>query len=115
MRQDPGPKNSLGRIKFMFPNDFDVYLHDTPARDKFAQVERSLSSGCVRVGDPAALTAFVMEGMEDWPVERRTQVLDNGETKTVWLRQSVPVHSDVPDGLLRRRRQDPLPGRHLRP
>ena len=92
MRQDPGPKNSLGRIKFMFPNDFDVYLHDTPARDKFAQVERSLSSGCVRVSDPAALTAFLMEGMDDWPVERRTQVLDAGETKTVWLRQSVPVH-----------------------
>jgi murein L,D-transpeptidase YcbB/YkuD len=92
MRQDPGPKNSLGRIKYMFPNDFDVYLHDTPARDKFAQVERSLSSGCVRVGDPAALTAFLMEGMDDWPVERRTQVLDAGETKTVWLRQSVPVH-----------------------
>jgi murein L,D-transpeptidase YcbB/YkuD len=92
MRQDPGPKNSLGRIKYMFPNDFDVYLHDTPARDKFAQVERSLSSGCVRVGDPASLTAFLMEGMEDWPVERRTQVLDTGETKTVWLRQSVPVH-----------------------
>ena len=92
MRQDPGPKNSLGRIKYMFPNDFDVYLHDTPARDKFAQVERGLSSGCVRVGDPAALTAFLMEGMDDWPVERRTQVLDAGETKTVWLRQSVPVH-----------------------
>jgi len=92
MRQDPGPKNSLGRIKFMFPNDFDVYLHDTPARDKFAQVERSLSSGCVRVGDPAALTSFLMEGMDDWPVERRTQILDGGETKTVWLRQSVPVH-----------------------
>jgi murein L,D-transpeptidase YcbB/YkuD len=92
MRQDPGPKNSLGRIKFIFPNDFDVYLHDTPARDKFAQVERSLSSGCVRVGDPAALTAFLMAGMDDWPVERRTQILDAGETKTVWLRQSVPVH-----------------------
>jgi len=92
MRQDPGPKNSLGQIKFMFPNDFDVYLHDTPSREKFAQVERSLSSGCVRVGDPAALTAFLMQGMDDWPVERRTQVLEAGGTKTVWLRQSVPVH-----------------------
>lgn len=92
MRQDPGPKNSLGRIKYMFPNELDIYLHDTPARNKFAQAERSLSSGCVRVGDPAALTAFLMDGMEDWPVERRTQVLDAGETKTVWLRQSVPVH-----------------------
>jgi L,D-transpeptidase YcbB len=92
MRQDPGPKNSLGRIKFMFPNDFDVYLHDTPAREKFAQVERSLSSGCVRVGDPAALTTFLMSGMDDWPAERRQQVQEAGDTKTVWLRQSVPVH-----------------------
>ncbi|EWY41195.1 hypothetical protein N825_31580 [Skermanella stibiiresistens SB22] len=92
MRQDPGPKNSLGRIKFMFPNEFDVYLHDTPARDKFSRTARGLSSGCVRVGDPAALADYLMAGMEDWPVERRQLVLDGGETKTVWLRQSVPVH-----------------------
>lgn len=92
MRQDPGPKNSLGQIKFMFPNDFDVYLHDTPARDKFSRNARGLSSGCVRVGDPEALARFLMEGMEDWTADRRRQVLEAGETKTVWLRQSVPVH-----------------------
>jgi murein L,D-transpeptidase YcbB/YkuD len=92
MRQDPGPKNSLGQIKFMFPNDFDVYLHDTPAREKFSRSVRNLSSGCVRVGDPPALTEFLMADMPDWPVERRREVLEKGETKTVFLRQSVPVH-----------------------
>ncbi|HEV7369779.1 L,D-transpeptidase family protein [Arenibaculum sp.] len=92
LRQEPGPLNALGRVKFMFPNEFDVYLHDTPQRGKFSRAVRTLSSGCVRVGDPEALTAFLVEGMNDWPQERRSQVLDGGATTTVWLRRPVPVY-----------------------
>jgi murein L,D-transpeptidase YcbB/YkuD len=76
----------------MFPNDFDIYLHDTPSRDKFRRTVRTLSSGCVRVGDPAALTEFLLAGMPEWPAERRQQVIDKGETRTVWLREPVAVY-----------------------
>jgi L,D-transpeptidase YcbB len=90
--QAPGPQNALGQVKFMFPNDFDIYLHDTPSRDKFRRTVRMLSSGCVRVGDPAALTEFLLAGMPEWPAERRQQVIDKGETRTVWLREPVAVY-----------------------
>mgnify|MGYP000889810982 CR=1 FL=1 len=92
LRQDPGPNNALGQMKFNIPNALDVYLHDTPSREKFDKTVRTFSSGCVRVGDPMALAGFVMQGMEDWPGERRQQVLDKGDTKTVVLKQPVAVH-----------------------
>ncbi|HEX8738930.1 MAG TPA: L,D-transpeptidase family protein, partial [Casimicrobiaceae bacterium] len=60
VRQRPGPKNALGRIKFVLPNTMDVYLHDTPARQLFARSRRDFSHGCIRVGDPVALAAFVL-------------------------------------------------------
>ncbi|HSK41042.1 MAG TPA: L,D-transpeptidase family protein [Arenibaculum sp.] len=92
LRQEPGPLNALGRVKFMFPNDFDVYLHDTPQRGKFSRAVRMLSSGCVRVGDPDALAGFLFEGMPDWTPERRRQAIDAGTTRTVRLNRPVPVH-----------------------
>ncbi|WP_051340680.1 L,D-transpeptidase family protein [Azospirillum halopraeferens] len=92
LRQDPGPNNALGQVKFNIPNAFDVYLHDTPGREKFDRSVRTFSSGCVRVGDPMALADFVMTGMTDWPADRRRQVLDKGETRTVALKPSVAVH-----------------------
>lgn len=92
LRQAPGPLNSLGRVKFMFPNDFDIYLHDTPQRNKFGRAVRTLSSGCVRVGDPDALTAFLTEGMPGWSEEKHREILDSGTTKTVWLRRPTPVY-----------------------
>ncbi|WP_207481071.1 L,D-transpeptidase family protein [Arenibaculum pallidiluteum] len=92
LRQEAGPTNPLGTVKFMFPNAFDVYLHDTPQRGKFTRDVRTLSSGCVRVGDPDALTAFLFSGMADWPAERIQQVRDAGQTRTVYLRRPVPVY-----------------------
>jgi murein L,D-transpeptidase YcbB/YkuD len=62
LRQDPGPYNALGRIKFMFPNPFAVYLHDTPDRALFKQTQRDFSSGCIRVESPAPLADFVLSG-----------------------------------------------------
>ena len=60
LRQDPGPWNALGRVKFMFPNVHDVYLHDTPARELFAHAERGFSSGCIRLQDPLALADWLL-------------------------------------------------------
>lgn len=92
LRQDPGPQNALGQVKFNIPNGFDVYLHDTPSREKFDKTVRTFSSGCVRVGKPMELADFVLSGNPEWPVERRQRQLDKGETRTVVLKQPVTVH-----------------------
>jgi len=90
--QDPGPDNPLGRIKFQIPNEFDVYLHDSPSQNLFQRPVRTSSHGCVRVGDPNGLAAWLMRDMPDWSVEHRQEVLAGWETKTVRLRSPVPVH-----------------------
>jgi murein L,D-transpeptidase YcbB/YkuD len=92
LKQMPGPRNALGRVKFLFPNDYAVYLHDTPGRDKFTRVERSLSHGCVRVGDPRSLADFVFAGQPDWASERWDQMMADGDTRTLTLRRPLPVY-----------------------
>ncbi|HYH39166.1 MAG TPA: L,D-transpeptidase family protein [Azospirillum sp.] len=92
LRQDAGPGNALGRVKFNIANDFDVYLHDTPERWKFEKSMRALSSGCVRVGKPMELADFVLAGTTEWPPERRQRQIDTRETKTVTVKRPVAVH-----------------------
>lgn len=92
LRQDPGPQNALGRIKFMFPNEFAVYLHDTPDRALFEQVQRDLSSGCIRVEAPVALADFVLAGDDRWTSETLQEVIEIGETKTIRIDHPIPVH-----------------------
>jgi L,D-transpeptidase YcbB len=92
LKQDPGPQNALGQIKFDIKNDFDVYLHDTPSRDKFQRTMRALSSGCVRLGEPMALADFVFAGMPDWGAEQRKPVLDSLKTRFVSLTRPTSVH-----------------------
>jgi murein L,D-transpeptidase YcbB/YkuD len=75
----------------MFPNEFDVYLHDTPARELFAQAQRDFSSGCIRVSAPLLLAENLLAGTE-WNLERIKLQLSSSETKTVHLKQVVPVH-----------------------
>jgi murein L,D-transpeptidase YcbB/YkuD len=91
LRQDPGPKNALGRIKFMFPNPYQVYLHDTPSIDKFEASDRALSSGCIRVEDPFGLADALLRGSDGWTRERLDAVVSSEETTTVWLPEPVPV------------------------
>src|SRR5688500_3196670 len=69
IRQKPGPKYALGLAKFMFPNDFNIYLHDTPADDLFAKTVRAFSHGCIRVEKPDELAAFVL-APQGWNLER---------------------------------------------
>lgn len=92
LRQDPGPKNALGQIKFNIVNDMDIYLHDTPSRDKFQRSMRALSSGCVRLGDPMALADFIFAGMPEWNAENRKPVLDGMKTRHVALKRPTPVY-----------------------
>lgn len=70
IRQTPGPHNSLGLIKFVFPNRYDVYLHGTPASNLLSRSRRDFSHGCIRVEDPAGLAAWVLRGNPDWSKER---------------------------------------------
>jgi len=90
--QKPGPWNALGRVKFMFPNRFSVYLHDTPDRDLFRRTTRAFSSGCIRVQNPIELAAFVLKNNPSWDRPRIEEVLANGKTTAVPVQDDVTVH-----------------------
>lgn len=89
--QAPGPQNALGQVKFMFPNSYDVYLHDTPSRELFSKSDRAFSSGCVRVAEPLDLAELLLKdnGMTRAQIEA---ILAKGELSTVFLKNPVPVH-----------------------
>lgn len=90
--QRAGPMNALGQVKFMFPNKFDVYLHDTPARELFSSERRAFSSGCVRVERPLELAAFLLAEQNGWTPEKIEEVTGSLQTRTVELKPPVPVH-----------------------
>lgn len=91
VRQPPGERNALGRIKFMFPNDFSVYLHDTPSRKLFASEKRAFSHGCVRVDDPFRFAETVLGRANGWS-EQRVKKLIGGKERYVYLPKPLPVH-----------------------
>jgi murein L,D-transpeptidase YcbB/YkuD len=91
-RQDPGPGNALGRVKFMFPNKFDVYLHDTPSRDLFAKSARAFSSGCIRIEKPIELAEYVLHSDSKWNRDAILAAIDRRVEQTVQLREPIPVH-----------------------
>ncbi|HTM23863.1 MAG TPA: L,D-transpeptidase family protein, partial [Vicinamibacterales bacterium] len=91
-RQRPGASNSLGLVKFMFPNQYNVYLHDTPADSLFARAVRSFSHGCVRLEQPEALAEYVLRDQPDWTRDRIEAAMHGGEEKTVKLREPLPVY-----------------------
>lgn len=91
LRQEPGPGNPLGRVKFSMPNGFDVYLHDTNQKGLLRQSRRAFSSGCVRLGDALALADALLSDQPGWSAARRAEVLDGWRTKAVTLAKPVPV------------------------
>jgi L,D-transpeptidase YcbB len=93
VREKPGPKNSLGLIKFMFPNQYDIYLHSTPAVSLFEQTRRDFSHGCIRVQKPADLAAWVLQGQGgDWDLDKVQDAMNNGpDNKTVSLKTPLPI------------------------
>jgi murein L,D-transpeptidase YcbB/YkuD len=91
-RQKPGDENALGLVKFIFPNHFDVYLHDTPTDRLFNKEMRALSHGCVRVEEPVALAEYVMRDNDKWDPPRIKQAMHSAREQAVTLKQKLPVH-----------------------
>ena len=91
MRQQPGPDNALGRIKFLFPNKYDVYMHDTPKRHLFRWQQRTFSSGCIRLEKPLDLADALLRGDKGWTRARIRGAMGGGEL-AVAIPRPVPVH-----------------------
>jgi murein L,D-transpeptidase YcbB/YkuD len=91
VRQLPGPKNSLGLVKFLFPNSYNVYMHDTPATEFFAQSRRDFSHGCIRLEKPADLAAWVLRNNPGWTAERIHAAMNGAAPQQVNLTQPIPV------------------------
>ncbi len=91
LRQQPGPANSLGLIKFVFPNKFDVYMHGTPLRGLFSQARRDFSHGCIRVEDPAALAGWVLRDDPEWTPQRILATMKRKNAVSVQVRTPIPV------------------------
>ena len=92
IRQAPGPENALGLVKFIFPNNFSVYLHDTPTDQLFFKDRRALSHGCIRVENPVGLAHYVMRERPEWTPDRIATAMHAQEEKTVKLKTPIPVH-----------------------
>jgi murein L,D-transpeptidase YcbB/YkuD len=91
IRQRPGPDNALGRVKFMFPNPYAVYLHDTSAPELFGRAEHTFSSGCIRVENPMQLAEWVLKDSGQWDAATLASALDTGKTQTVLLPKPLTV------------------------
>jgi murein L,D-transpeptidase YcbB/YkuD len=92
IRQRPGSGNALGGVKFIFPNNFDVYLHDTNATTLFDRLERGLSHGCVRVEEPLKLAQYVLRDQPEWTPEAIDAAMKSGQEKHVKLKEQIPVY-----------------------
>ena len=91
LRQPPGADNALGRVKFIFPNEHAIFLHDTPHRELFASDLRTFSSGCIRVERPLELAATLLDGQGDWTAGKIDGVVASGKSETVFLDHPLPV------------------------
>jgi murein L,D-transpeptidase YcbB/YkuD len=91
-RQEPGPQNPLGRVKFMFPNEFNVYIHDTPSQELFTKTERCFSSGCIRIEKPIELAEYVLRGDPEWTREKILAEIEKWVEQVVHLPEPIPVH-----------------------
>lgn len=91
IRQKPGPNNSLGRVKFLFPNSYNIYLHDTPSKALFSQSSRAFSHGCVRVSEPEKLAQFLLRNDSTWTTDEIQNAMHLGKEKYVTLKKTVPV------------------------
>lgn len=91
IRQRPGPSNSLGLVKFLFPNSFNMYLHDTPAKSLFAEASRAFSHGCIRVSEPFKLAQFLLRDDPSWDNEKILAAMKAGRERFVPLKNKVPV------------------------
>ena len=92
LRQKPGTKNSLGLVKFLFPNEFNVYLHDTPADNLFDRLTRNFSHGCIRVERPVELASYLLRDQPEWTAEKIKTAMHSDSETHVALKTTVAVH-----------------------
>lgn len=91
IRQLPGIDNALGNVKFLFPNRFDIYLHDTPEKSLFNKKDRALSHGCIRVKDPLSLAEFILNNQTGWTKEKISSAMNGDKEEHVKVSREVPV------------------------
>jgi len=92
LRQDPGSRNPLGRVKFMFPNEFSIYLHDTPDRQLFERERRTFSHGCIRIEKPLDLAVYLLKGYSDWKREDILRAIASRQRQVITLPEPVPIY-----------------------
>ncbi|MCS5489780.1 L,D-transpeptidase family protein [Algoriphagus limi] len=92
IRQKPGPSNSLGLVKFMFPNSFSVYIHDTPAKHLFDRDTRSMSHGCIRLAKPFDFAKLLLQDQEKWTDEKIKESMNQDHEVKVELTEKIPVY-----------------------
>jgi murein L,D-transpeptidase YcbB/YkuD len=92
VRQKPGNTNSLGLVKFIFPNSYNIYLHDTPSKPLFDEDNRAFSHGCIRVAQPRALALQILKQIPAWTPEKIDAAMHAGTEKTVLLKKKIPVY-----------------------
>jgi L,D-transpeptidase YcbB len=90
--QKPGPANSLGNVKFIMPNNFNIYLHDTPADRLFNKEERAFSHGCIRLEKPLELAEYLLRDQKNWNRKSLSELMQLEEPKHVNLKKNYPVH-----------------------
>lgn len=91
VRQRPGPKNSLGLIKFMFPDEYEVYMHDTPATELFSKSRRDFSHGCIRLEKPVDLAVWVLRDNPGWNIDHIRAAMNGTKTEEVTLAHPISV------------------------
>jgi len=92
LRQDPGPKNPLGAVKFLFPNKYDVYIHGTPYHELFERESRGFSHGCIRIESPVELAVNLLHDSVVWSSESLLAAIETGENLSIRLSDPTPVH-----------------------
>jgi murein L,D-transpeptidase YcbB/YkuD len=91
IRQLPGATNSLGQVKFLFPNSFDIYFHDTPSKNLFNSDRRAYSHGCIRLSNPTKMATWVLKDQQEWTLERIDQAMNSGQEQYVKVKNPVAV------------------------
>lgn len=91
IRQKPGPGNALGKVKFLFPNSFNIYFHDTPAKSLFNKDKRAYSHGCIRVREPEKLANYILRNQPEWTPEKISEAMNSGDEKYVKVKDPIPV------------------------
>lgn len=91
VRQKPGPDNSLGLVKFLFPNTHSIYLHDTPAKSLFNEDKRAFSHGCIRLAEPKKLAEYLLRNDSAWNEQKITEAMNKGVEQYVTLKKTLPV------------------------